>query len=299
MKILLRLATLLCLATSLPAREAKPHVEAPPLEEKSAKILLDDAVDDDAIRDCLTRAGEKLLKSSDAVAMKALIAQLNKRECSVKLCAALKEKLGSVDLMARDRAAVAVVATPYKCKDCEKTHIGTASGFFISETGVLVTCYHVVDAPEDETMLVMAGDGRIARVTEVLAADRADDIAILQVEGSGFTALPLVAGAPTGAPVRVFSHPDERFYSLTEGHISRYSIFSEEGKRKTRVMTITADFAKGSSGGPVFDESGNVVGMVASTESIYYEETDAKQADLQMVLKHCTPAAAILRLIKK
>ena len=270
MKTLLRFAMIACFSTPLLAREPKPHMVAPPVE-RSAKILVDGAVDDDAIRDCLTRAGEKLLKSSDLVEMKALIAQLDRRECSVKLCAELKEKVGSVELMARHRAAVAVVATPYKCKDCEKTHIGTASGFFISETGVLVTCYHVVDAPEDETMLVMAGDGRIARVTEVLAADRADDIAILQVEGSGFTALPLVADAPTGAPVRVFSHPDERFYSLTEGHISRYSIFSEEGKRKTRVMTITADFAKGSSGGPVFDESGNVVGMVASTESIYYE----------------------------
>ena len=287
-----------CFSTPLLAREPKPHMEAPPVE-RSAKILVDGAVDDDAIRDCLTRAGEKLLKSSDLVEMKALIAQLDRRECSVKLCAELKEKVGSVELMARHRAAVAVVATPYKCKDCEKTHIGTATGFFIAEDGVLVTCYHVVDAPEEQTMLVMAGDGRIARVTEVLAADRADDIAILRVEGSGFTALPLAAGAPTGAPVRVFSHPDERFYSLTEGYISRYSIFAEEGKRKTRVMTITADFAKGSSGGPVFDESGNVVGMVASTESIYYDDADEKQSDLQMVFKHCTPAAAILRLIKK
>ena len=286
------------LSTPLPAREPKPHVEAAPAE-RSAKILVDDAVDDDAIRDILTVAGEKLLKGGDAVEMKALIAQLSRRECSVKLCAALKEKLGSVELMARDRAAVAVVASPYKCKDCEKTHISTASGFFISEDGVLVTCYHVVDAPEDQTMLVMTGDGRIARVKEVLAADRADDIAILQVEGTGFTAVPLAAGAPTGAPVRVFSHPDERFYSLTEGYISRYSVFAEEGKKRTRVMTITADFAKGSSGGPVFDESGNVVGMVASTESIYYEESDEKQSDLQMVFKHCTPAAAILRLIRK
>lgn len=298
MKTLLRFAMIACFFTPLLAREPKPHMEAPPVE-RSAKILVDGAVDDDAIRDCLTRAGEKLLKSSDLVEMKALIAQLDRRECSVKLCAELKEKVGSVELMARHRAAVAVVATPYKCKDCEKTHIGTATGFFIAEDGVLVTCYHVVDAPEEQTMLVMAGDGRIARVTEVLAADRADDIAILRVEGSGFTALPLAAGAPTGAPVRVFSHPDERFYSLTEGYISRYSIFAEEGKRKTRVMTITADFAKGSSGGPVFDESGNVVGMVASTESIYYDDADEKQTDLQMVFKHCTPAAAILRLIKK
>ena len=35
-------------------------------------------------------------------------------------------------------------------------------------------------------------------------------------------------------------------------------------------MGVTAEYARGSSGGPVMDDAGNVIGMVSSTNSIYY-----------------------------
>ena len=63
------------------------------------------------------------------------------------------------------------------------------------------------------------------------------------------------------------------------------------------MMTITADFAKGSSGAPVFDDRGNVAAMVASTSSVYYTQTKDTQKNLQMVFKQCVPAASILKLI--
>ena len=62
-------------------------------------------------------------------------------------------------------------------------------------------------------------------------------------------------------------------------------------------MSVTADFARGSSGAPIFDGLGNVVGMVASTISVYYDDEDGRQKNLQMVLKNCVPARCILDLI--
>jgi V8-like Glu-specific endopeptidase len=62
-------------------------------------------------------------------------------------------------------------------------------------------------------------------------------------------------------------------------------------------MAITADFARGSSGSPVFNECGNVAGVVCSTQSIYYRETRGRQTDLQMVFKQCVPAEQVLKLI--
>lgn len=63
-------------------------------------------------------------------------------------------------------------------------------------------------------------------------------------------------------------------------------------------MTITADFAKGSSGCPVLDECGAVVGIVNNTESIYYDDDGKKkQTDLQMVVKNATPSWAVRPMI--
>ena len=155
----------------------------------------------------------------------------------------------------------------------------------------------------------------------------AADIAICRIEGAAdLPALPLVADARPGQRLHALSHPDGAFWSLTEGILSRYSSYREDG-RTTRMFTTTADFAVGSSGGPLVDDCGNVVGMVSSTLAVYAQEgtlprrrppatretapdTDDAAAtdtadtegellpagDFQMGLNMCVPAADILRL---
>ena len=100
--------------------------------------------------------------------------------------------------------------------------------------------------------------------------------------------------APKGR-LQVISHPDRQFYALTHGVISRYHTHHSSRGLASR-MAITADFARGSSGAPVFNETGDVAGMVCSTHSIYYENKDGEKKNLQMVLKECIPARSILAL---
>jgi len=65
-------------------------------------------------------------------------------------------------------------------------------------------------------------------------------------------------------------------------------------------MCITADYARGSSGGPVLNEQGAVVGMVCSTRTTYYGEKDKeKDNDVQMVVKFCIPADSIRLVLKQ
>ena len=91
---------------------------------------------------------------------------------------------------------------------------------------------------------------------------------------------------------------------MTEGILSRYFTHRADGQAK-RMFATTVDFAVGSSGGPLVDDRGNVVGMVSSTLAIYAEDelpTDAEPdaipaADFQMGLNMCVPVADILRLV--
>ena len=64
-------------------------------------------------------------------------------------------------------------------------------------------------------------------------------------------------------------------------------------------MAITAEFAKGSSGGPVLDANGNLVGMAAATSSIYYDVQDGRKTNLQMVIRQCVPLESVRDLIRR
>lgn len=63
-------------------------------------------------------------------------------------------------------------------------------------------------------------------------------------------------------------------------------------------MSVTADFAQGSSGAPIVNRQGNVVGMVCSTKSLYHEDPAGCQTHLQMVLKNGVPAECIWGLLE-
>lgn len=254
------------------------------------------AVSDREIVGRMQKFGEEQMASGKAVKAADLIAQLERRTCELTLPPAGAAPLALPDLAAQRRAAVGVIGGLFKCKKCSNWHVSAASGFFIGAGGVFVTCHHVIKGADKETFVVLTGDGRLAPVREVLAADEASDVAIVRCEGEGFAAVALAADTPVGAPVTVFGHPNDHFFSLTQGIVSRY--FIDPSRRKTEMMSITADFAKGSSGAPVFDAAGNVAGMVSNTQSVYYEEKDGHAENLQMVFKNCVTAKSILRLIK-
>jgi len=144
----------------------------------------------------------------------------------------------------------------------------------------------------------MTREGQITPITEVLAADKLADVAIVRAAGATFSPIPLASEAPAlGASIWVLSHPDHNFYCLTSGIVSRYFVAATDAG-KTPQMAVTADFGAGSSGGPILDAAGNVTGIVCSTTSVYWQDEKAKINDLQMVFKHCVPVASIRKLIE-
>jgi S1-C subfamily serine protease len=194
--------------------------------------------------------------------------------------------------------SVAALSSVYKCGKCSKWHLsGSATTWCLAADGVFVTNYHVFESPKGAVMGVCTVDGKVAAVTEILAADRAADVCIYRVDGAGFRPLALAPPVPVGTKVRVISHPEGRFFFQSSGEIGRYHRRPGRGDTPASTwMSVTADFARGSSGGPVVDELGRVVGMVSNTQSIYYEASGKEpKGPLQMVVKNCVPVESIRR----
>ena len=193
-------------------------------------------------------------------------------------------------------AAVVAVGTVYKCGECEKWHQGGfSSGWIFSPDGLVVTNAHVFEGREGDVPGVMLRDGSVFPIAGVLGGDRDADVAVFRIDAGGrrLPAKRLAGGASVGEQVYVVSHPQGRLWSLTAGLISRFHRQDYGGDgRATDWMAITADFAGGSSGGPVLNARGEVVGMVSSTTTAYSDPSECKEhpgPEVQMVFKDCVP----------
>ncbi len=259
-------------------------------------------INDRALTEAVQVGATRLADDGKAAEMETLLDGLKRKTVEADLGESAGVALKPEAIYAQASDATVIVAGLYKCEHCDNWHTGNASGFFISTDGLLVTNYHVVNNDDRRAMVVMTRDGRVFPVTEVLAGNEQADVAILRVaptdaEGKAatFTALPLAEASQVGESVYAISHPDGRYWTFTEGIISR----RYTAQHDTKWLTITADYARGSSGGPVVNDRGEVIGLVASTSSVYYDNDDAgRPQNLQMVWKQCVPVEAVRALIK-
>ncbi|NWK55316.1 trypsin-like peptidase domain-containing protein [Verrucomicrobiaceae bacterium N1E253] len=257
------------------------------------------AVDDMQIRQELAKKVGELVDAKKTTSGEELAKQLDRKSCSFKLPKPANTKPHNLYTHCAD--SVVAVASVYKCSKCTKWHgSGAATGWVLSEDGLMVTNYHVFEGKSVAGFGIRTRDGRFAPITEIVAADKASDVAIFRVEGKDFKPLPVGPDAEVGNDIHIIAHPDSNFYTYTAGQVSRYYLMPSRKKNKPLRMAVTAEFAKGSSGGPVLDSTGNVVGMVASTRTIYYppKKKEDTKGPMQMVIRSCVPVQSIRALIK-
>jgi S1-C subfamily serine protease len=226
----------------------------------------------------------------------------DRKVCGLRLTEPGAEKLGGPAIAARAEAATLVLGEFSREPKHKETSFNVAGGGFVIAPGICLTSLHVAKDKTARGFCALSRDGHVIPVREVLAFEPVNDLAVLQLdlpEGVDLPALPLAReAAPMGSPVFVMSHPDDRFFLLSTGFVARHTLWKTEAGVEA-FMSITADFAKGSSGCPVLDDRGNVIGIVNNTESIYYDDDGHhKQLDLQMVVKNATPSWAVLPLVE-
>jgi serine protease Do len=166
-----------------------------------------------------------------------------------------------------------------KTGEWQEGRYGTA--WALTADGVLVTNWHLFDQLEAGEVFGAADHkGAVYPVTDFLGGDKVADIAFLKVAGAGFTPLPVAtAPAEVGSWVGVLGHPSDHFYAFTQGHVTRYNRNPTEDGKTERWMSVTADYAGGSSGSPVLNRHGAVVGMAALTVTLDSGEEEKPEGE--------------------
>jgi S1-C subfamily serine protease len=264
--------------------------------------LITDVIDDRAIKKLISTQAGILLPDPDVSFVKGFDQQIRRNETKLKLPRIKTVPLESHEIYPSVAPSVLVLSKVYKCERCTRWHDRSAGAFALTADGAIVTNYHVVNGlkPDERALVATSANGKVYIVKEILAADELNDIAILQLDlpaGEKLQPVKIAAQAIPGEDVYVISHPAGRFYTLTKGVVSRNAMIHTKNGSSKRLY-ITAEFAKGSSGSPIFNGRGEVVGIVASTQSIYYTETAGEQKNLQMVFRNCVPASSVHSLLK-
>jgi S1-C subfamily serine protease len=165
-------------------------------------------------------------------------------------------KLSPGDIAAKYSDAV-VVLESYNERG-EKFSQG--SGFIFSSDGKAFTNYHVIRG--SSRMQARMHDQSTHDVEYIAGYDPTHDVAAIKIAGTGlpFVNLGDSLKVKTGAHVTVLGAPLGLESTLTDGIISAVR---EAGS--FRIFQTSAPISHGSSGGPFFDDFGNVIGLAVAT----------------------------------
>jgi S1-C subfamily serine protease len=157
-------------------------------------------------------------------------------------------------LAATTRPAVALVTV--LDKSGKPLKLGT--GFFVSSDGKLVTNAHVIEGADNATAKLE--NGATYSIRGVLKAALDKDLVLLQADAKDVPSLTVSRKASlpeVGSRIAVIGSPLGLEGTVSEGIISGH----RDAKKDDELLQMTAAVSPGSSGSPVVDENGEVVGI--------------------------------------
>ena len=180
----------------------------------------------------------------------------------------LEDTRGAKEVSAYRKAAPAVVFVLSK-----KEAFG--SGVVIDKKGSIITNWHVVkDLPNVVVVFKPKNSAELKKelafTAQVTRIDKNRDLALLKIntppKNLSYMRLGNSSNLDVGQDVHAIGHPKGEIWTYTKGFVSQvrsnYKWTSKEGSthRATVVQTQTP-ISPGSSGGPLFDDKGNLVGI--------------------------------------
>ncbi len=136
--------------------------------------------------------------------------------------------------------------------------VAQGTGFLVSRDGRIVTNYHVIK--DASSAIAKLPDGAFYEVEGVVAFDKARDLAVIKAHGQNFRVVSLGNSdrVQVGEEIVAIGSPLSLESTVSSGIVSGIRNIENEGGN---FLQITAPISPGSSGGPLFDMAGDVVGI--------------------------------------
>lgn len=144
---------------------------------------------------------------------------------------------------------------------------GAGSGVIISEDGYIITNNHVIDGAS--SIKVTLNDGSEIKA-ELVATDEQTDIAVIKIEKSGLTPANFGESSSLNVgdlAVAIGNPLGQLAGSATEGIISGLEREITLDGRTMKLIQTSASINPGNSGGGLFDQYGNLIGIVVAKSS--------------------------------
>ena len=173
----------------------------------------------------------------------------------------------------------------------------TGSGFAIAPNGVIATNAHVIEGSDKFEVSFSNELGNFTYQAKVLLKDASNDIALLKIDDAKFkefSEIPYTINEKTDIGEQVFTigYPLNSImgdnYKVTNGIISANSGIGDD----IRFLQISVPLQPGNSGGPLFDKSGNVVGLTTAKLN-----SDAVRTSVENV-NYAIKASYLLNVLK-
>lgn len=185
------------------------------------------------------------------------------------------DELNGIDIYKIAEKQVVGVSTTYTTKNIfgqESTSAVSGTGFVISEDGYILTNYHVIEYSVtygyELKVTFKSGESYTA---EIIGHYEANDVAVIKIDAEGLS--PVTFGnsdkMQVGEKVYCVGNPlGELDFSMTSGYLSALDrLIATDNYTTINMFQMDAAVNSGNSGGPVYNDRGEVIGIVTAKYS--------------------------------
>lgn len=170
------------------------------------------------------------------------------------------QKLSPPEIMEKYGNAVVLIASQKNDKE-----FGLGSGFIVKSDGVIVTNYHVIEGASPVVVKLKNGD--IYEDVLLIDCNEREDIAVLKIKGFDLPSVNLgnSNNVRVGERVIVIGNPHGLENTISDGLLSQM----RDTGQGYKLHQISAPISPGSSGSPVFNLCGEVIGIATLSDVLW------------------------------